>query len=476
MSEISTLTPSKIWQWFDTICSIPHDSYQEQALAEHIISWAKGKNFATYTDKAGNVFITKPATAGYENHAPIALQAHLDMVCQSNEPYDFSKQPICPIIDGEWVKATGTTLGADNGMGLASILAVLDSDDLSHPMLEAVLTVSEEAGMEGAINLERGRLKSKMMINTDTEEINEIYVGCAGGIDADIFLATAFEALASESVFEFRLFGLKGGHSGIDIHKNHENAIKWVAYALSKTNVRLISLNGGTARNAIPRMATAVVAVSDKVKFINDLTNICNDIKTLIGDFETGVAWEINEIFGELTQVVTMTDSKKILNFINALPNGVLRKSDKVTNVLETSLSLGTLKLDETGLKATSLLRSLNDIGKETAMQMVQSVCDLTGASVEFSGDYIGWEPNPVSPLTQITHKIYSDIIGFPAKMNVIHAGLECGLIQQAYPDMDLVSIGPTIKYAHSPDECVNIESVRTYWEVLVGVLANAPK
>ncbi|MDO4426792.1 MAG: aminoacyl-histidine dipeptidase [Moraxella sp.] len=476
MSEISTLTPQKIWQWFDAICSIPHNSYQEQALAEHIVNWAKSKNFETHTDKAGNVFITKPATKGFENHAPIALQAHLDMVCQSNEPYDFSKEPIRPVIAGEWVKATGTTLGADNGMGLASILAVLDSDDLKHPMLEAVLTVSEETGMEGAINLERGRLKSKIMINTDTEEINEIYVGCAGGIDADIRLAVNVEPLSDESVFEFKLFGLKGGHSGIDIHKNHENAIKWLAYALSKTDARLVSLKGGTARNAIPRMATAVVAVSDKAKFINGLTDICNDIKTLIGHFETGVAWEINELNDKPSGAVSTTDTKKIINFINGLPNGVVRNSDKVAGVVETSLSLGKITLNETGLHATSLLRSLNDIGKETAMAKLASVCDLTGASVEFSGSYVGWEPNPTSPITQITKQVYANVIGFEPKLNVIHAGLECGLLCQAYPKMDIVSIGPTIHNAHSPDECVHIDSVNTYWQVLVGVLENAPK
>lgn len=476
MNDIQQLTPNKLWSWFATICSIPHGSHHEEQLASHIVNWAKAKNFDTYRDAVGNVFITKPATAGYEDYAPVALQAHLDMVCQSNGEYDFVNMPIRPVIKGDWVFANGTTLGADNGIGLASILAVLDSDDIAHPMLEAVLTMTEETGMVGAIGLERNRLKSTMMINTDTEEINEIYLGCAGGVDADISTTVSTESLDNETVFEYQIMGLKGGHSGIDIHKNNSNAIKLIAYALASVGgVRLIDFQGGTARNAIPRMASVRLATTNKEKFIKEISDISENIVRLIGGYETGARWSLTEIEFD-GQALSLAQSEKIIHFINALPNGVLRDSDAVADTVETSLSLGMIKLDGNKLQATSLVRSLNDIGKATAVQAVRSVCKLAGIEVVFSGSYVGWSPNPDSAITKITQKVYADVIGGEPEFKVIHAGLECGLIQEAYPNMDIVSIGPTIKNAHSPDECVHVPSVLTYWQVLTGVLKNIPK
>lgn len=471
----AALTPTKLWHWFDVICSIPHASYHEQALSEHIVQWATNKGLETYTDSVGNIFISKNATEGYEDLPAIALQAHLDMVCQSNGDYDFLTCPITPVIDGDWVRADGTTLGADNGIGLASILAVLDSDDLAHPKIEAVLTMTEETGMDGAIGLERGRLSAKAMINTDTEEIDEIYIGCAGGVDADIHLHAEAAPLQGERVFEYRLSGLKGGHSGIDIHKNHANAIKLLAYALTQVgDIRLIALKGGTARNAIPRQATAQIATKDG-QFLDKIERISQDIKALIGDFETKMAWQVKELDTNDTpkNALSVSDTQTIFNFINVLPNGVIRHSDKVADTVETSLSLGKARLEADGVHLTSMIRSLHDIGKATAVSAVQSVCDLAGAKAVFSGDYVGWSPNPDSAITQTTHKIYADVIGKEPALKVIHAGLECGLIQQAYPDMDIVSIGPTIKNAHSPDECVHIDSVTTYWQVLTQVLAH---
>lgn len=478
MTDISTLKPNKLWQWFATICSIPHASYHEAALAKHIVDWATAKGIEVYQDKAGNIFLTKPATLGYENKAPIALQAHLDMVTQSNGDFDFLTQPIRPYIDGEWVKADGTTLGADNGIGLASILAVFDSDDLTHPKLEAILTMTEETGMDGAKGLEPKRLTAKLMINTDTEEIGEIYLGCAGGVDADIRLAVGFEPIGNDCVFDYQILGLKGGHSGIDIHKNNANAIKLVACALANLGVkfRLIDIKGGTARNAIPRMASVRFAVNPDKKdhVINTLNQISDNLKTLIGTYETHLAWEIHQSDYQ-SIVVNTQDSQKIINLINALPNGVVRWSDKVDDTVETSLSLGKIALGEEGIHCTSLIRSLNELGKNTACTLLQSVCDLAGADIAFTGDYIGWNPNPASTITALTQTIYRQVLNAEPALKVIHAGLECGLIQNAYPDMDIVSIGPTIKNAHSPDECVHIGSVATYWQVLTTILANAP-
>lgn len=475
-NTLSTLNPTKLWQWFETICSIPHPSYHEHALAEYIIAWAKQKKLTVKQDDAGNIVIIKPATQGYHDREPIALQAHLDMVTQSNGEYDFLTQPIVPIIDGEWVRATGTTLGADNGIGMASMLAVLDSDELSHPEIQALFTMTEETGMDGARGLSPSLLTARLMINTDTEEIGEIYLGCAGGVDADIRLPCAFEPLADEVVFEYKISGLKGGHSGIDIHKNNANAIKLLAYALTNSSARLLSLSGGTARNAIPRMATAVVAVKDANKFSQHIYAISQDIVNLVGGYETAIAWELTKINPTQNSALSIKASQQIFNLINALPNGVLRYSDQVADTVETSLSLGKATLGEEGVHLTSLIRSLNNLGKDTAMSMVQSVYDLAGADVAFSGDYIGWNPNPNSAITALTKEIYSKVIGYEPAFKVIHAGLECGLIQNAYPNMDIVSIGPTIKNAHSPDECVHIDSVATYWQVLTGVLANSPK
>ncbi len=480
-SDITALTPNKLWQWFATICSIPHASYQEEALAKHIMDWAAQKNLQAYRDTAGNIFITKPATPGMEGRAPIALQAHLDMVCQANHDYDFVNLPIEPIIDGEWVRANGTTLGADNGIGLASILAVLDSDDVAHPLLEAVLTMTEETGMDGAFNLERGRLTSRLMINTDTEEIDEIYLGCAGGVDVEMALDVSYDDLLKEhTLTKLSVSGLKGGHSGLDIHKNNSNAILLLAYLLAELPLRIVTLSGGTARNAIPRQATAIIACDGDT--LDTIRKRAVALQALIGGYETQVTVDFvtldNMTLDKEThkRALTRADSEQVLNFLNALPNGVLRYSDSVPNTVETSLSLGKVALTPEHLSVVSLVRSLNETGKQIACSHLQSVARLACARIDFVGSYVGWEPNPSSPITALTFDIYKKVIGTDPALKVIHAGLECGLIQEAYPTMDIVSIGPTIKNAHSPDECVHIASVATYWQVLTQVLANSPK
>lgn len=474
MNAIQDLTPNKLWQWFATICSIPHASHQEEALACHITQWATDKGFDTYRDKAGNVFIKKPASQEMTHCPPIALQAHLDMVTESDSDYDFSTLPIVPRIKDGWVYASGTTLGADNGIGLASILAVLDSDELIHPPLEAVLTMTEETGMEGAFGLERGRLTSKRMINTDTEEIGEIYIGCAGGVDAEISLAIGRQPTTG-SLLKLEVSGLKGGHSGIDIDKNHSNAIKLLANWLSDLPINLVQLQGGSARNAIARQAFAAIAYQDD-KVIDKLTTRAKALQELISTFETEANFCITEHHHTDTSMVNSADSQTIINFINGLPNGVLRHSNSIADTVETSLSLGKVMLDDDQLFAVSLIRSLNETGKITASRQLKSVTELAGGKVDFVGSYVGWEPNPNSAITKLAFEVYQKVIGTAPALKVIHAGLECGLIQQAYPDMDIVSIGPTIKNAHSPDECVHIDSVHTYWQVLTGMLACATK
>lgn len=497
--SITTLEPKKLWQWFDVICRIPHPSYKETALAQHILTWAKDKGFEAYRDDVGNVIIKKPATLGRQNHKPIALQAHLDMVCQANHDYDFDHLPIEPIIDGDWVRAKQTTLGADNGIGLASILAVLDSDDIAHPPLEALLTVNEEAGMDGVMGLRDGLIDAELMINTDTEAVGEIYIGCAGGVDAEISLPIKREPVAGQ-LLSVRVLGLKGGHSGLDIHKNNSNAILLLADLLSDLPIRLVALQGGTARNAIPRTADAVIACdeADLDDVLQTLNARANKLTTLIGTYETQADFVVERWGVDVpsanqgansanqgasdgantkspTTMLNLSDTQKVIALLNAMPNGVLRYSDKVADTVETSLSLGTVVLQDSQVALVSLIRSLNETGKQHACRKVQSVANLAGAKVDFVGSYMGWEPNPSSPITALTAQVYEQVIGDVPQIKVIHAGLECGLIQNVYPKMDIVSIGPTIKNAHSPDECVYVPSVATYWQVLLGVLASIP-
>ncbi|WP_025216821.1 aminoacyl-histidine dipeptidase [Mannheimia varigena] len=483
MSEISTLSPQLLWQWFDKVCSIPHPSYHENELAEFIVNWAKSKNLFVERDEAGNVLIRKPATAGMENRQTIALQAHLDMVPQANAGtvHDFKKDPIQPYIDGEWVKAKGTTLGADNGIGLASCLAVLDSDDLAHPTIEVLLTMTEEAGMEGAIGLRPNWLTADIMINTDTEENGEIYIGCAGGENVNITLPVFLVPHQQDAALTFTLKGLQGGHSGCDIHTTRANAIKVFARILeeayNKVEFQISAVQGGSVRNAIPREAhaTLIVSAENKEKLTACLTQTAEQLKTELRIAEPNFQFFIEEA-DVPEQVFDPASTARVIHFINALPNGVVRNSDVVENVVETSLSIGVLSTKESDVKATILARSLIEGGKADIRSKIRSLATLVGAEVDFSGNYPGWEPNPDSKITPLTKAIYDDILGYESQIKVIHAGLECGLINKIYPNMDFVSIGPTILNAHSPDEKVHIPAVETYWKLLTRLLAQAPQ
>ncbi|MDY2947964.1 MAG: aminoacyl-histidine dipeptidase [Mannheimia varigena] len=483
MSEISTLAPQLLWQWFDKVCAIPHPSYHEEELAEFIVNWAKSKNFFVERDEAGNVLIRKPATAGMEDRAVIALQAHLDMVPQANAGtvHDFKKDPIQPYIDGEWVKAKGTTLGADNGIGLASCLAVLDSDDLAHPTIEVLLTMTEEAGMEGAIGLRPNWLTADIMINTDTEENGEIYIGCAGGENVNITLPVFLVPHQQDAALTFTLKGLQGGHSGCDIHTTRANAIKVFARILeeayNEVEFQISAVQGGSVRNAIPREAhaTLIVSAENKEKLTACLTQTAEQLKTELRIAEPNFQFFIEEA-DVPEQAFDPASTARVIHFINALPNGVVRNSDVVENVVETSLSIGVLSTKESDVKATILARSLIEGGKADIRSKIRSLATLVGAEVDFSGNYPGWEPNTDSKITPLTKAIYDDILGYESQIKVIHAGLECGLINKIYPNMDFVSIGPTILNAHSPDEKVHIPAVETYWKLLTRLLAQAPQ
>lgn len=482
MSEISRLSPSLLWQWFDKVCAIPHPSYHENELAEFIVNWATSKNLFVERDEAGNVLIRKPATAGMENRQTIALQAHLDMVPQANAGtvHNFTQDPIQPYIDGEWVKAKGTTLGADNGIGLASCMAVLESDNLAHPTLEVLLTMTEEAGMEGAIGLRPNWLTANIMVNTDTEENGEIYIGCAGGENINVSLPIHFESTTQDTAITITLKGLNGGHSGADIHTHRVNAIKLFARILAEAKAvipfQIADIQGGSVRNAIPReaQATLVLSAKNKENLTACLTKTVAQLASELKIAEPHLTFLIEE--AEIpAQSFDIATTERLIHFLNVLPNGVIRHSDVVENVVETSLSIGVLKIKENAVHAIILSRSLIEGGKADIRSKISSLVALVGASVEFSGDYPGWEPNPNSQIVPLTKTIYDEILGYASEIKVIHAGLECGLINKIYPNMDLVSIGPTIHNAHSPDEKVHIPAVENYWKLLTTLLTQIP-
>ncbi|MCL9782191.1 aminoacyl-histidine dipeptidase [Vibrio sp. S4M6] len=482
-SEISTLSPQIVWQFFDKICSIPHPSKHEEALAQYIVSWATKQGLAVKRDDVGNVFIKKPATPGMEGKKAVVLQAHLDMVPQKNEEtdHDFVKDPIRPYIDGDWVTADGTTLGSDNGIGMSSCLAVLASNDIKHGPIEVLLTIDEEAGMTGAQNLQPGWLEGDILLNTDSEQEGEVYMGCAGGIDGEIsFNIDRVKMPAGYIARELTLKGLKGGHSGCDINTGRGNANKLVARFLAahsqELDLRLISVRGGSLRNAIPREAFVQVAVpaENQAKLEELFAQFTALIQSELGSIETSMV-SFNEAIEEPADVFSMHDQQRIIATLNACPNGVVRMSDDIEGVVETSLNLGVITTDGNKVTILCLIRSLIDSGRLQVESTLKSVAELANASIEFSGAYPGWKPDPDSEIMAIFRDMYEGIYGNKPNIMVIHAGLECGLFKKPYPNMDMVSFGPTIKFPHSPDEKVKIDTVALYWEQMVALLENIP-
>ncbi|HDC4272191.1 TPA: cytosol nonspecific dipeptidase [Enterobacter cloacae] len=483
MSELSQLSPQPLWDIFAKICSIPHPSYHEEQLAEHIMGWAKEKGLHAERDQVGNILIRKPATAGMENRKPVVLQAHLDMVPQKNNDtvHDFTKDPIQPYIDGDWVKARGTTLGADNGIGMASALAVLADDNVQHGPLEVLLTMTEEAGMDGAFGLQANWLQADILINTDSEEEGEIYMGCAGGIDFISTLPLSREAVpAGFQTFKLTLKGLKGGHSGGDIHLGLGNANKLLARFLAghaaELDLRLVDFNGGTLRNAIPREAFATVAVpAAKADELKKLSSVYLDIlKNELSAKEKNLTVVLESVSTD-NAALTTPSRDTFIQLLNATPNGVIRNSDVAKGVVETSLNVGVVTMGDDSAEIICLIRSLIDTGKEYVVSMLESLGTLAGAKTSAKGSYPGWQPDASSPVMALVRETYQRLFNSTPNIQVIHAGLECGLFKKPYPNMDMVSIGPTITGPHSPDEQVHIESVGHYWTLLTELLKAIP-
>lgn len=488
MSTLSQLKPASLWQLFEKICSIPHPSKHEQKISLWIQSWANELGLSVKEDAIGNLFIKKPATQGMEDRQGIILQAHMDMVPQKNNAtkHNFQTDPIRPYIisesDGDWVTADGTTLGADNGVGLASALAVLASDDITHGPIEVLVTIDEEAGMSGAFGLEAGWLDGNILINTDSEQEGEIYMGCAGGIDGSATFALAFDKVPDNfQAFNLSLSGLKGGHSGVDIDTGRANAnkllVRFLLDASHLFDLRLTELNGGSLRNAIPREANAsfVIAKNQVTQLKVALAHYLSTIKANFSAIETGIDMLLisPEDFEQCWDSVTQYN---ILRALNACPNGVIRMSDDIKGIVESSLNLGVIHTRGTKFNALVLIRSLHDDGRLETQRTVQSVFELAGADIQFTGAYPGWKPDTDSAIMKTVRDTYAELFGKIPAVMVIHAGLECGLFKTAYPHWDMVSIGPTIKYPHSPDEKIEIATVAQYWQLLVAVLAKAPK
>ena len=478
--EITQLEPTIIWKNFAALNAVPRPSKKEGKVIEFIKNFGENLGLDTKVDEVGNVIIKKPATSGMEDRKSIVLQSHLDMVCQKNSDvnFDFETQGIQMEVDGDWVKAKGTTLGADNGIGVASIMSILESKDIAHPALEALFTIDEETGMTGAMGLKPGELHGQILLNLDTEEDDEIDIGCAGGIDVTATQNYNLEDSKGQIV-KIEIKGLQGGHSGMDIHKGFGNANvilgRLLFTGIYDQNIQLISIDGGGLRNAIPREAFAVLSVRNSVEFIEHANVLRKAILEEFADVEKDLTINI-ETFTTPKKAISEEDSKKIILVLNALHNGVYRMSPDVADLVESSNNVARVELKDGELKILNLSRSSVESTKFAVAEQLKAVCELAGMNVEFSGSYPGWKPKPGSEIVKLMEKIYEKDFGSKPHVVACHAGLECGIIGANYPEMEMVSFGPTIRGAHSPDEKANIPSVQKFWGFLKEILGEIPK
>lgn len=478
-APFSTLQPAAVWAHFATLCAIPRRSKAEGRLRDHLQARATARGLESVVDGVGNLIIRKPASSGREAAPGVVLQAHLDMVCQKNavSEHDFSRDPIVPELCDGWLVAEKTTLGADNGIGVALILAVLGDESLVHGPLEALLTVDEEAGMGGARGLASGVLQGRLMLNLDTEEWGEFYLGCAGGLDVNVERAGVAEPLpAGFDVVRIALGGLRGGHSGVDIHEERGNAIKLLVRILRElegvTPLRLVDLAGGSARNALPREAVATLAVPGGRGA--SLASWLAGREAALRDELKGVDEGVSLIASPAaaTQVMAVAEQEIWLASLHAAPHGVHRMSRQVPGVVETSNNLGMVDLHPNGGTCNFMVRSLVGSAALALADEIVSLWQLSGTRAVADGFYPGWAPNPDSALLQRCQSVYRRDFGAESTVQVIHAGLECGLIGDKYPGMDIVSFGPTIRGAHAPGERVEVASVERCWRLLRAILA----
>ena len=482
--DVAKLPPAVVWKRFEELNAVPRPSKKEERVIEFMKSFGEGLGLETIVDSVGNVIIRKPATAGMENRQGVILQAHLDMVHQKNADtdFDFQTQGIeSRIGEDGWVRANGTTLGADNGMGVASIMALLASNDIEHGPIEGLFTIDEETGMTGAFKLQPGILTGTLLLNTDTEDEGELCIGCAGGVDTNISLAYTPTKIDSGLALSISVTGLRGGHSGCEIHLGRGNANKIMNRLLWNTDqqfdLRIGSIDGGSLRNAIPRESFATVVVdsekADDFKLhVANLVSIIQtelirtepDLKVTIQTTETPAA-----VMNRETQI-------KLVQSIYAAPCGVIRMSNEMPDLVETSTSLARVKIESGMAEIQFLTRSSVETARDDLSNMIESTFLLAGAKVQHGAAYPGWKPNSDSKILELMKTVYQDLFGVAPKVNAVHAGLECGIIGSVYPGLDMISFGPTIKNPHSPDEKCEIASVEMYWRYLLATLKQIPK
>ena len=479
ISDIRNLEPKALWNNFAELNAVPRASKKEEKVIAFMVEFGKKLGFDTVVDPVGNVIIKKPATNGMENRKTIIMQSHLDMVHQKNNDtvFDFDSEGIKMLIDGDWVKADGTTLGADNGLGVATIMSVLDSTDIEHPTIEALFTIDEETGMTGAMGLEAGYLNGEILLNLDTEDDEEIGVGCAGGIDI-----TASKKYIPEntqenaSTYKITVKGLQGGHSGMDIHKDFGNAnliMNRVLYALN--DICMISeIDGGGLRNAIPRESNAIITVTDKEIVEEVFYTIAKDIIDEYRTIENGIEILLEECFAP-AEVLSKKDQTILLQTIYTTHNGVFRMSPDIENLVETSNNVARVLVKEGKINILCLTRSSVESGKQNLVNTITSGFELANFDIELSGSYPGWKPNPNSAILKVLQRVYVDMFKKEPNISACHAGLECGILGTNYPGIDMISFGPTIKGAHSPDERASISSSQKYWKFVLEILKNIP-
>ena len=476
--NVRELEPISVWNHFADLNAVPRPSKKEERVIAFIQNFGEKLGLETYTDKVGNVIIKKPATAGMENRQTVILQSHLDMVHQKNADtlFDFETQGIEMLVDGDWVKAKGTTLGADNGMGVAAIMGILSSKDISHPSIEALFTIDEETGMTGAMELEKGILKGSILLNLDTEDDDEFSIGCAGGIDTNTSYSYSLSSISEGSLtYKIVVNGLNGGHSGVQINEELGNANKIMnrlLYGCEEYNLQIVEVDGGSLRNAIPRESFATITANPD--YLEEFNKRTVEIKNeyVIQDPDLSITIEpINQA----RQAMSLTDTSAVTTAIYACHNGVFRYSRAIEGLVETSSSLARIIIKDGSFISQSLQRSSTESGKFDIANTVAAPFRLMGCNIEHGGSYPGWAPNPDSKILDVLINKYKELFNDTPKVMAIHAGLECGLLGERYPGLDMISFGPTIKGAHSPDERCSISSTAKFWKFLKIILANTP-
>ncbi|ENX15700.1 hypothetical protein F895_02246 [Acinetobacter sp. CIP 64.2] len=478
--DFSKLSPQAVWQHFETLCTIPRPSKHEQQLRQHLKDWAEQRNLETYVDDIGNLIIRKAATAGKEQVAGVILQGHLDMVTQANRgtQHDFFKDPIQPVLKDGWLIAENTTLGADNGIGVALALAVLESNDIAHGPIEVLLTIDEEAGMSGARLLESGVLTGQWLFNIDTEEWGELYLGCAGSIDLEVGQPLAYETAPANLIYvDLLVSGLKGGHSGVDIHLGRGNAnvilANFLNDYLAQFNGRLVEFVGGSARNAIPREAVATIAIE-----IDQLTALEKAVAATQAEWQQKLKGiddqlhiTIQKNANQINEVITMQQQQAWLQALATCPYGVAQWSRALADVVETSNNIGVVKLAKDEAKTLIMVRSMVNQEAVTFAQNIQQHFANFQIQSELTPLVSGWTPNPDSAALKCLQQAYQSAFKIEPNLKVIHAGLECGIIAEHYPDLQMVSFGPDIQGAHAPGERVKVDTVEKCWTLLVTAL-----